>query len=34
VNIVDHQFEIVAVNVVVEPAGDGMDAVVAHLSWI
>jgi len=34
VNIVDHQFEIVAVDVVVEPARDGMDPVVAQLSWI
>src|SRR5882724_8554009 len=30
-NVIDHQLDIVAVNVVVEAASDGMDAVVALL---
>jgi len=34
VNIVDHQLKIVAVDVVVKPARDGMDAVVASLSRV
>ena len=34
VNVIDHQFDIVAVDVVIEPAGDGVDAVVAFLPWI
>ena len=33
-DIVDHQLEIVPVDVVVEPAGDGVDTVVALLPWI
>ena len=33
-NVVDHQLEVVAVDVVVETAGDGMDPVVALLPWI
>src|SRR5260370_34712138 len=34
VDVIDHQLDIVAMDVVVEPAGDGMDAVVALLSRI
>src|SRR6266508_264807 len=34
VNIVDHQLEIVAVDIVVETARDGANAVVAHLSRV
>src|SRR5207249_7077478 len=34
VNVVDHQLEIVAVDVVVEAAGDGVDSVVALLPRI
>ena len=34
VNVVGHQLDGVAVNVVVEPGSNGMDAVVAHLTGI
>ncbi len=34
VDIIDHQLDIVAVDVVVEPAGDGMDAVATPLPGV
>jgi len=33
-DVVDHQFEVVAVDVVIQAAGDGMNTVVAHLPGI
>ncbi len=33
-NIIDHQLEVVAVNVVIQPSGDGLDAVVTLLPGI
>ena len=33
-NVVDHQLEVVAVDVVVEATGNGMDAIIAPLPWI
>ena len=33
-DVVDHQFEVVAVDVVIQAAGDGMNTVVAHLPRI
>jgi hypothetical protein len=33
-DVVDHQFEVVAVDVVIQAAGDGMNTVVAHLPGV
>lgn len=34
VDVIDHQLDIVAADVVVEPAGDGMDTIVALLPGV